>query len=140
MKFMLRILVLSLAVGVATLTAGALVNAGFETGDFMGWVAGGDANIVTSYSGIGPLAGSWYALVGAGPLDPTTVEAALGLSSGTLSIWGPTGGSYIYQTVASQSDFLAVNSVDQPPSSVPIDSFRSPSTTEPRHTSLTGPP
>jgi len=107
---------LALAVGAAALSLGisqtsqaALVNGGFETGDFTGWTTIGNASIQDATYGVTPAEGTFQALITTGDSSlsngagGTAVSAAaldtfLGLAANTLEATGAVNGSAFKQT------------------------------------------
>ncbi len=98
-----------------------VVNGGFETGDFTGWLTVGDANIATVAFGSGPTEGVFQALLNSGssgssfsgtsPVSATELETFFGYAPGTLdALIGNTvmNGSAIAQTFSgSAGDVLS---------------------------------
>jgi hypothetical protein len=81
----------ALLLGTPGPTRAAIINGGFETGDFTGWSQTGATSIRTSSYDSGPTEGSYQALIingspASGASVPTAdLEAFLGLTAGTLS-------------------------------------------------------
>jgi hypothetical protein len=75
----LLVTLVCVSVPVATSAAVPIVNGGFETGNFTGWTvnipAGGDARVVTSFNGILPKEGSYFALLTNGQQDVYTMAS-----------------------------------------------------------------
>jgi hypothetical protein len=124
---------LSVLASAASGASAAVVNAGFETGDFTGYTRAGDGIVGGTLGGIAPAQGSFQAelttesvagdgknLSGTDSVSAATLESFLGLSSGTLAALGgvPSAieGTAIRQTIAAaagdvihfQFDFLTL--------------------------------
>jgi len=88
----------------STRPAGAsIVNGGFESGTLSGWSSIGDASVVTSTFGSGPIGGMYQALVqgGAGGTSAGALETFAQIPGGSLDALGNGivhGGSAIQQT------------------------------------------
>ncbi len=80
----------------------AIINGGFETGNFNGWDTTGNTSTQTSAYGSGPTEGTYDALLSStdGAARPSDLESFLGLASGSLnSVNGQIAqGSAIQQT------------------------------------------
>jgi hypothetical protein len=78
----------------------AIINGGFETGDFTGYTTTGDASIKTAAFGITPPEGTHQALItnNAPAVAASAVETFLALPATTLTAAGATNGSAFKQT------------------------------------------
>lgn len=95
----------------------AILNSGFETGDFTNWSTGGDVAVQTNIFGDSSALipeGTYVALlsnatvVGGTALDANTLESSAGLPSGSLTSRGASNGSFIAQTFsANAGDILS---------------------------------
>lgn len=88
---------------VASPSQAAVVNGGFETGNFSGWTTIGNTSIETSAFGSGPVEGTSQALLSTegSTISGSGLETFLGLASGSLNDLGngdATSGSAIKQT------------------------------------------
>jgi hypothetical protein len=86
----------------------AIINGGFETGNFTGWTTIGNASIQTSAFGSGPTEGTFEALVSTAEptVSASTLETFLGVAPGSLNDLGngnATAGSAIKQTFAANA-------------------------------------
>lgn len=99
----------------APVTEAALINGGFETGDFTGWSTIGEVSIETAAFGSGPTEGTYEAFLSTGglasPVSVGDLETFLGLASGTLDGISPSGlevveGSAIKQTFSANAGDL----------------------------------
>ena len=85
-------LVIMMVFGLAGVSSAALINGGFETGDFTGWTvsipSGGSAEVVTSHTGdqgkdYTPEEGNYFALLKTdGPGSYTTISQTIHLEAG----------------------------------------------------------
>ena len=85
-------LVIMMVFGLAGVSSAALINGGFETGDFTGWTVsippGGSAEVVTSHTGdkgtyYTPVEGKYFALLKTdGPGSYTTISQTIHLEAG----------------------------------------------------------
>lgn len=84
----------------------AIINGGFETGNFTGWTTTGNTSIKTPAYGSGPSEGTYQALVSNGDDSalPFDLEQFLGLKSGSLD---GLGNGNIYQGSAIKQTFSA---------------------------------
>jgi hypothetical protein len=102
---MIIVCVVSLALWAADARAG-IVNGSFETGDFTGWDGSGSFVVQTAAFGATPTSGTYHALLSTGANSAASIEAFLGLTSGTLNaISGGTAtiGSAIRQSITGQA-------------------------------------
>lgn len=85
----------------------AVLNGGFETGNFSGWTTTGNTSIQTSAYGSGPSEGSYQALLSTtedSPVSSSDLETFLGLPSGSLN---GLGNGETFQGSAIQQAFTA---------------------------------
>jgi hypothetical protein len=84
---MMKLVAAALFLPVASFSS-PIINGGFETGDLTGWSALGNVTVVTSFSGIGPQAGTFQAALstGAGSVSNLQAEVFLGLPPGALGL------------------------------------------------------
>ena len=70
----------------ASLSQAAIINAGFETGDFTGWSTIGLTSVLTKDFGIAPVEGTFQGFLstGVGAVPATSLESFLGLPAGSL--------------------------------------------------------
>ncbi len=115
-KLSMSVGALSIALGAIAATSqsakAAIINGGFETGDFTDWNTIGNTSIVDGSFGNSPTEGTYDALLSTGgaTVSDSAIEDFLGLSAGSLDILGgvnATGGSAIKQTfTANAGDIL----------------------------------
>jgi PEP-CTERM motif-containing protein len=93
----IAILVVVALVLLASPLPAAIINPGFETGDFTGWSTIGSTSVLTKDFGIAPLEGNFQGFLstGVGAVPVGSLESFLGLAAGSLSNFVsafPTGG------------------------------------------------
>lgn len=101
----------------------AIINPGFETGDFTGWSTIGSTSVLTKDFGIAPLEGKFQGFLstGVGAVPVGSLESFLGLAAGSLSNFvsafppgGGAGGGFATEGSGIKQTF-SVNSGDRIP-------------------------
>jgi hypothetical protein len=108
-KMSMRRLIAVSALFLVSQAQAAIVNGGFETGNYTGWSTIGTNAVVNSTFGTGPVEGAFQSLSTTGarpgvrPASQSALETFLGLRAGTLDLFGNGNvfeGSAIKQTIS----------------------------------------